>query len=97
MRDLELSPLSPYAVKYAGHGIERGKLSATLEYVLAPDGQLSANNKLVLQQLVFGEPVAGASSSLPVRLAVALLADRNGVIDIDLPISGSLSDPPVQH
>lgn len=93
MRDLELSPLSPYAVKYAGHGIERGKLSATLEYVLAPDGQLSANNKLVLQQLVFGEPVAGAPSSLPVRLAVALLADRNGVIDIDLPISGSLSDP----
>lgn len=93
MRDLELSPLSPYAVKYAGHGIERGKLSATLEYVLAPDGQLSANNKLVLQQLVFGEPVAGAPGSLPVRLAVALLADRNGVIDIDLPISGSLSDP----
>lgn len=93
MRDLELSPLSPYAVKYAGHGIERGKLSADLEYKLNPDGRLEANNRLVLQQLVFGDPVEGAPTSLPVRLAVALLADRNGVIDIELPISGSLSDP----
>jgi hypothetical protein len=28
-----------------------------------------------------------------VRLATALLADGNGVIDVDLPISGSLNDP----
>jgi hypothetical protein len=47
----------------------------------------------VLNQLTFGEPVEGAPNSLPVKLAVALLADRNGVIDLDLPISGSLNDP----
>lgn len=93
MRDLELPPLSPYSVKYAGHGIERGKLSMDVTYRVLPDGQLTASNKLVLHQLAFGEPVQGAPASLPVRLAVALLADRNGVIDIDLPISGSLNDP----
>lgn len=93
MRDLELPPLSPYSVKYAGHGIERGKLSMDVAYKVEPDGQLVANNKLVLNQLAFGDPVEGAPNSLPVRLAVALLADRNGVIDINLPISGSLSDP----
>jgi hypothetical protein len=93
MRNLELTPLSPYSVKYAGHGIERGQLSMDVAYRVQPDGQLTASNKLVLNQLTFGEPVEGAPNSLPVRLAVALLADRNGVIDIDLPISGSLNDP----
>ncbi|CAB5661196.1 Uncharacterized protein involved in outer membrane biogenesis [Delftia tsuruhatensis] len=93
MRDLELPPLSPYSIKYAGHGIERGKLSMDVDYKIEPDGQLTARNKLVLHQLTFGEPVQGAPASLPVRLAVALLADRNGVIDLDLPVSGSLNDP----
>ncbi|WP_298214940.1 DUF748 domain-containing protein [Acidovorax sp.] len=93
VRDLELPPLTPYAVKYAGHGIERGKLSVDVSYKVLPSGQLTASNRLVLNQLTFGEPVEGAPNSLPVKLAVALLADRQGVIDLDLPISGSLNDP----
>lgn len=93
VRDLELPPLSPYAVKYAGHGIERGKLSMDVSYKVLPSGQLTASNKLVLRQLTFGEPVAGAPASLPVKLAVALLSDSHGVIDLDLPVSGSLNDP----
>jgi hypothetical protein len=92
VRDLELSPLSTYAIKYAGYGIERGKLSLDVNYSVAPSGQLQASNKLVLNQLVFGDEVPGAKH-LPVKLAVALLADRNGVIDLDLPLSGSLNDP----
>ncbi len=93
MRDLDLAPLSPYSVRYAGHGIERGKMSMDVNYKVSAEGQLTATNKLVLNQLQFGEEVAGAPNSLPVRLAVALLADRNGVIDLDLPLSGSLNDP----
>ncbi len=91
--DLDLPPLSPYSVKYAGHGIERGKLSMDVNYKILPDGQLTASNKLVLNQLEFGEAVPGAPASLPVQLATALLADSHGVIDLDLPISGSLNDP----
>ncbi|NJS36129.1 MAG: DUF748 domain-containing protein [Brachymonas sp.] len=93
VRDLELAPLSPYSVKYAGHGIERGKLSVDVKYLVKPDGQLTASNNIVLNQLKFGDKVEGAQNSLPVRLAVALLADRNGVIDINLPVQGSLNDP----
>ena len=92
-RDLELPPLSSYSVRYAGYGIERGKLSMDVSYKVLPDGQLSASNKLVLHQLSFGDKVENAPASLPVKLAAALLADRNGVIDIDLPISGSINDP----
>ncbi len=93
VRDLELPPLSPYSVKYAGHGIERGKLSVDVRYEVQPNGMLTASNKLVLHQLTFGDAVQGAPASLPVKLAVALLADSHGVIDLDLPISGSLNDP----
>jgi hypothetical protein len=62
-------------------------------YTVLPNGQLTARNQLTLNQLTFGEPVAGAPASLPVKLATALLADRHGVIDLNLPISGSLNDP----
>lgn len=93
VRELDLPPLSPYTIKYAGHGIERGKLSVNVAYKIDPDGNLNASNNIILNQLSFGEQVEGAPASLPVKLAVALLADRDGVIDINLPISGSLNDP----
>ncbi len=93
VRDLELPPFSPYAVKYAGHPIERGRLNMDVNYRVKPDGQLTAANNLVLTQLRFGEQVDGAPNSLPVKLATALLANSEGVIDLDLPISGSIDDP----
>jgi hypothetical protein len=93
VRDLELPPLSPYTIKYTGHGIERGKLSLDVGYTVLPNGQLTARNQLVLNQLTFGDAVPDAPASLPVKLATALLSDRNGVIDLNLPISGSLNDP----
>ncbi|OGB70012.1 MAG: hypothetical protein A2486_14565 [Burkholderiales bacterium RIFOXYC12_FULL_65_23] len=92
--DLDLPPLSPYSIKYAGHGIERGKLGMTVRYQIAPDGQLQASNQILLKQLNFSERVEGSEApNLPIRLAVALLADHNGVIDLNLPISGSINDP----
>lgn len=92
-RDIELSPLSPYTVKYAGYGIEKGKLSVRLKYFVEHQ-KLAAENNIYLDQLTFGERVESpTATSLPVLLAVSLLKDRNGVIDIDLPISGSLDDP----
>ncbi|WP_457427615.1 DUF748 domain-containing protein [Roseateles sp. P5_E7] len=92
--DIELAPLSGYAGKYAGYAIERGKLSARLNYKVEPGGQLVASNQIILNQLTFGERVDSPdATSLPVRFAAALLKDGNGVIDVNLPVSGSLNDP----
>ena len=92
--DLELAPLSPYAGRYAGYAIERGKLSMDVAYKIDPDGKLDAKNQIILNQLTFGDKVESPDATkLPVLLAVALLKDRNGVIDINLPISGSINDP----
>jgi uncharacterized membrane protein len=92
-RDIELPPLSAYSAKYAGYGIEKGKLSMDVKYFIE-NRKLSAENRVVLDQLTFGDKVESPTATkLPVLLAVALLKDRNGVIDIDLPISGSIDDP----
>ncbi|QPF73855.1 DUF748 domain-containing protein [Roseateles sp. DAIF2] len=92
--DIELAPLSPYAGKYAGYAIERGKLSTKVHYRIAAGGQLQADNQIVLNQLSFGEKIDSPDATkLPVLLAVALLKDGNGVIDVNLPVSGSLNDP----
>jgi hypothetical protein len=93
VRELELPPLSPYSVKYTGYGITHGKLSADLAYEVAPDGRLTATNRVVLNQLTFGDKDPAATTSLPVKLAVALLADHNGVVELNLPVSGSINDP----
>jgi hypothetical protein len=92
--DIELAPLSPYAGKYAGYNIERGKLTMNVHYQVQPDGHLEASNQIILNQLTFGEKVDSPSATkLPVLFAVALLKDRNGVIDVNLPVGGSINDP----
>ena len=91
--DIDLSPMSPYSGRYVGYGIERGKLTFNVQYNIE-NRKLSAENKIILNQLTFGERVESPDATkLPVLLAVALLKDRNGVIDINLPIGGSLDDP----
>jgi len=91
--DVDLPPLTPYSVKYAGYGIQKGKLSLEVHYRIE-DRKLAATNRLKLDQLTFGEHVdSPTATKLPVHLAVSLLKDRNGVINLDLPIQGTLDDP----
>jgi len=93
VRGMELAALSAYADKYVGYGIEKGKLSFEVGYQLEAR-KLSADNRLILEQLTFGtESTNPEAARLPVQLAVALLSDRHGVIDINVPIGGSLDDP----
>jgi hypothetical protein len=92
-RNLELTSMSPYSGKFAGYKIERGKLNVTLNY-LVKKRKLDAKHKIVIDQLQLGEEVDSPdATSLPVKLAIALLKDRNGVIDLDIPVSGNLDDP----
>ncbi len=90
---VELPRLTPYSVKYAGYPITKGKLSLDVRYHLE-NGELKAENHVFLDQLTFGDRVENTTATkLPVLLAVALLKNQDGEIDINLPISGSLSDP----
>jgi Domain of Unknown Function (DUF748) len=90
---LELTNMTPYAVRFAGYKIASGTLNAQLHYKL-DHGRLDADHQFVIDQLQLGDQVASAhATKLPLRLAIALLKDRDGVIRIGLPVTGSLNDP----
>ncbi|AHI75578.1 hypothetical protein DR63_1367 [Burkholderia thailandensis E264] len=91
--DIELTNLTPYSAKYAGYPITKGKLNVDLNYKLDND-LLTANNHIFIDQLTFGEHVENdTATKLPVRLAIALLKNSRGEIDVNIPVSGSLSNP----
>jgi hypothetical protein len=90
---IELTELTAYSVKYTGYPIVKGTLSVDVHYTLA-NQLLSATNHIFLDQLTFGDHVESSTAkNLPVRLAVAILKDSKGQINLDIPVSGSLNDP----
>lgn len=92
-RNLEMTAMTPYSGKFAGRKIDSGKLSVDLEYKIK-QRQLAGENKFIVNKLKLGERVDSPDAmKLPLDLAIALLEDSNGIIDLDLPVSGSLDDP----
>lgn len=92
-KNVDMNRLTPYSGKFAGRRIDSGKLSVDLEYKIK-QRQLAGENKFIINKLKLGETVDSAeAANLPLDLAIAILEDSNGVIDLDLPISGSLDDP----
>jgi len=92
-RNLLMSNLSPYTVQFAGREIAEGKLDLDLQYVI-DGGLMKGQNDIVMSDLVLGDKVDHPdAASLPLGLAVALLKDSNGVIDIELPVEGDVNDP----
>ncbi len=92
-RGIELTGVTPYSGHFAGYKIAKGKLTVDLKYHIE-NRQLTASHHIVVDQLQLGDKVDSPDAvNLPLKLAVSLLKDRNGVIDLDLPVTGSLDDP----
>jgi hypothetical protein len=92
-QDIELSPVTPYTNKFLGYPIAKGKLNFNVSYLI-DNRKLVSANKILIDQLTFGDKVESPDAiSAPVTLAVSLLKDRKGQINLDIPVSGSLDDP----
>lgn len=90
---VELTTLTPYSGKFAGYRIRKGRLNLDLHYQIT-QGKLKADNKVLVEHLQLGEKVDSPDAvDLPVKLAIALLKDANGNIDIQLPVEGDLNNP----
>ena len=90
---MPLPLITPYMAEFAGYTIEKGQMALDLKYTIKK-GELQAQNKIYIDQLTLGDHVANPhASSLPLHLAIALLKDSSGKINLDFPVSGSLNDP----
>ncbi len=91
--NIDLPILNPYSGSLAGYNIAKGKLTTDLHYIIK-DKQLDAQHKIHIDQLEWGEATENkGEATLPVKFATSLLKDRNGVIDLDVPVTGTLDDP----
>lgn len=92
-RNVEMTNLTPYSATFAGRQIASGKLSLDLDYKIK-DRQLAGENQVIMDKLTLGERVESPTAkNLPLDLAIAILSDSDGKIDLGLPVSGSLDDP----
>jgi hypothetical protein len=91
--DVDLTVVNPYSGHFVGYRIDKGKLSVDVHYQIE-QRKLTASQHFVVDQLELGERVESPDAvHVPLKIAVALLKDRHGVIDLDLPMTGSLDDP----
>lgn len=92
-RNVMMTPLTPYSVTFAGRRIASGRLSLDLQYKLE-NSELLGENKVLLEKFTLGERVRSESAlNLPLDLAIALLTDADGRIDIAVPVRGNVDNP----
>jgi len=92
-RNVEMQPMTPYSATFAGRKIASGRLSLDLEYKIK-EGKLEGNNKVLLDKFTLGERVEAPNAlHLPLDLAIALLTDSQGKIDVAVPVSGDVNSP----
>ncbi len=92
-KNIDMVSVSPYAMKFAGYRINEGKISLDLRYKVRAS-QLEGANQIIIDKLVLGERVDSPDAlKLPLELAIAILKDSDGRIDLGLPVSGNMDDP----
>ena len=92
-KNVDMVPASPYSMKFAGYRVAEGKISLDLQYKVR-EGRLEGANQIVIDRLTLGERFESPDAlKLPLQLAIAILKDSDGRIDLGLPVSGNIDDP----
>lgn len=96
-KNIDMPSLTPYSGKFIGYAIQKGKLSMDLSYKIK-QGLMEGDNKINLDSLTLGQKIeSDEATSLPLELAIAILKDAQGQIDLNLPVSGDLNDPEFRY
>jgi outer membrane protein OmpA-like peptidoglycan-associated protein len=96
-RNVEMKPLTPYSATFAGRKIASGKLNLNLEYKIQ-NSELIGENEVLLEEFTLGERVEAPNAiNLPLDLAIALLTDAKGKIDVAVPVRGNVDHPEFRY
>lgn len=93
IKDFQLSDLNIYSKFYMGFPIVYGDMYYKGHTEIIKN-QLKSENKLIIQNAELGDKTGGLYD-LPMKFALFLLKDRNGIINLDIPVRGDLNDPTV--
>ena len=92
-KNLPLNTINPYAINFAGYQIDDGRIDVDLRYT-AKEGQLLGKNRFVIRKIKLGNEVPDFKGvKLPIGLAIAVLEDSDGMIDVNIPIKGNVDSP----
>ncbi|MEN9902126.1 MAG: hypothetical protein RL651_790 [Pseudomonadota bacterium] len=92
-RNIPLNATNPYTMTFAGYAIDDGRIDVDLRYV-TKNGALEGKNRFVIKKIKLGDPVADYEGTrLPLGLAIALLEDSDGMIDVNIPVKGNVNEP----
>ncbi len=92
-KNVPLHSINPYAMTFAGYQIDSGRIDVDLRYT-AKEGQLLGKNRFVIRKIKLGEEVPDFKGvKLPIGLAIAVLEDSDGMIDVNIPIKGNVDSP----
>ncbi len=93
----DLTDFTPYTGKYLGYSVREGKLDVEA-HLRIDHRNLKVESAVQLDQFYLGEPVPSPEATrLPVKLGLAVLRDRKGLIAFNLPVEGSLDDPDIKY
>jgi hypothetical protein len=89
----DLTAVTPYVGRYVGYEVDKGKLSLKLGYKLDRN-TLVGTNDIIAQRFSLGEQIESPdATTLPVKMALAVLRDSDGKIALDVPVRGDVNDP----
>ena len=92
-KNISMNNFTPYTSKFIGQELDSGKLSLDLKYNIKRS-DLDATNSIIITKIKLGKNVESKDAvSLPLGLAIALMEDSKGVIDLNIPVSGNIDDP----
>lgn len=90
---VDMKDVSPYFSEYFALPITRGIFNMTSD-INVTNKQLNNTNNLLAKSFKLGKKQENKEAyNLPIKMAVAMLKDRNGDIPLDIKVSGDLSDP----
>ncbi|MDY0120835.1 MAG: DUF748 domain-containing protein [Sulfurimonas sp.] len=96
-KNLALSSMSGYSASFAGYKIDQGKLNLDLSYNIV-NSQLDSSNSVIIDKIELGDTIEDENiTKLPLGFVIALLEDKDGIIDINMPIQGDVDKPDFKY